>query len=121
MRLSRGLLFALFTVMLALVAQTGHAQTVSRTLAWDQPSATLADVPSLAYTLQIDSATPTVLAPTCTFASVLSCTAPIALTAAPHTLTLTVVGPFGQAAATLAGVPPVLPANMKVKVTVTVP
>src|SRR5712664_1511939 len=80
-----------------LLQPTSTAQTVTRRLAWDQPGATLADLPGLAYTLVIDAAAPVVLTPTCTFATVLSCVSPITLTQAPHTLTLTVTNAFGSA------------------------
>ena|SRR3989442_284578 len=105
-----------------LLQQTPTAQTVTRRLAWDQPGATLADLPGLGYTLVIDAAAPIVLTPTCTFATVLSCVAPITLTQAPHTLTLTVTNAFGSATSPpLNGVAPLPTVNVKVVVTVTVP
>ena len=105
-----------------LLQPTPTAQTVTRRLAWDQPGATLADLPGLAYTLVIDAAAPIVLTPTCTFATVLSCVSPITLTQAPHTLTLTVTNAFGSATAPpLNGVAPIPSVNVKVVVTVTVP
>lgn len=116
-------LIGLACAALVLFASSLAAQTVTRTLAWDQPGVVLTDVGGLTYTLVVDTAAPVILVPACLQpATVVQCTAPISLTAAPHTLTLTVTNAFGSIAAPpLVGVPPGLPANVKVKVTVTVP
>jgi hypothetical protein len=108
--------------LLVAFAPSAHAQTVTDRVAWDQPGATLADLPLLVYTLKVDALPPIILVPTCTFTTVLSCTAPITLTPAPHTLTLTVSNGFGSASsAPLTGATPLPGVNVKVIITVTVP
>jgi hypothetical protein len=121
----RSLRGALVVACLLVAAQAASAQT--QRLLWDQPGVvTLPAAQALIYTLKIDTAPAVVVVPTCTvLGAVVSCSTPLAALVAgvPHTLTLTVdngLG-FGTASATIGGISPVGPANMKISITTTFP
>lgn len=112
---------ALAAVLWILFASPLVAQTVTRTLNWNQPNATLAEVQALVYTSQVDSLTPVILKPSCLAGTPVTCTAPIVFTSGPHTITLTATNAFGSASVSLTGAPPNSPVAISITISVTVP
>lgn len=110
----------LLIALLCLCAETVSAQTITRTLRWQQ-AAPLADVQGYGYTLQVDAGTPVILTATCLAGVPVTCSAPVSFIAGPHTLLLTVTNGFGTASATLTGVPPTIPASVTISITMTIP
>lgn len=110
----------LFVIVL-LAAVSAQAQTVTRTLNWNQPNATLAEVQGYTYTTQVDAAPPVITKPSCVAGTPVTCTAPITFASGPHTITLTAINAFGQASVSLSGAPPSAPVSVTVTISVTVP
>lgn len=121
LRMGMGWVKRLFLIALfCLCAETVSAQTITRTLRWQQ-AAPLTDVQGYAYTLQVDAGTPVILTATCLAGVPVTCSAPVSFLAGPHTLVLTVSNGFGTANATLVGAPPTPPATISISITMTIP
>ena len=112
-------LLGLLVLLLSVVSAS--AQTVTRTLNWNQPNATLAEVQGYTYTTQVDAAPPVITKPSCVAGTPVTCTAPITFASGPHTITLTAINAFGQASASLSGAPPSTPISVTVTIAVTIP
>lgn len=119
------LLTRFLLLALVLVPSLLSAQTIARTLSWQQPGDTLANIQAYTYTAQVDTATATILTPNCVSGipatNPVTCSAPIVFVAGAHTITLTAINGFGSATASLSGAPPSGPVSMTVVVKVTIP
>ena len=115
----------LLSTLFILMAAAAEAQTITRTLSWQQPGDTLANIQSYTYTAQVDAAAAVFLVTACVSGipatNPVTCSAPIVFAAGAHTITLTAINGFGSAVSTISGAPPSGPLSMTVVVKVTIP
>ena len=109
------------TILLS--ATVAQGQTTTHKLAWDQSEAPTV-LANVAWTLKVDTGTPSVVTPTCVAkGSGSTCSVPIPsfTTTGPHTVTITGDNGFGPVSGSLTGSPMSPPVNITVSVTITIP